>query len=56
MTTLLEQGLKLPIPERIKLVEDTWDSIENEQNDLRSAELTPEQTAELERRMIWCRG
>lgn len=50
MSNLLEQSLKLPIPERIKLVEDIWDSIADQQSAADVA-LTPEQTAELERRI-----
>ena len=50
MSTLLEQSLKLPVPERIKLVEEIWDSIAEQQgSDV--IKLTPEQTAELERRI-----
>ncbi len=48
MNTLLEQSLKLPIPERIKLVEDIWDSIAAEPE---TVELTPEQRAEVDRRI-----
>jgi len=48
MNTLLEQSLKLPIPERIKLVEDIWDSIAAEP---RTLDLTSEQKTELERRI-----
>jgi putative addiction module component (TIGR02574 family) len=50
MNDLLEQSLKLPIPERIRLVEEIWDSIAEQQN-ADSVELTPAQTAELERRI-----
>ena len=45
---LLEQAIQLPIPERIKLVEEIWDSIEA---DPAAFELTAEQKAELERRI-----
>lgn len=38
---------KLPIPERIQLVEDIWDSIAE---DARTLPLTDEQRAELDRR------
>lgn len=38
----------LPLAERIKLVEDLWDSIAEEQNAL---PITPEQKAELDRRL-----
>ncbi len=39
---------ELPLAERIKLVEDLWDSIAEEQNAL---PITPEQKAELDRRL-----
>jgi putative addiction module component (TIGR02574 family) len=39
---------KLPLEERIRLVEDLWDSIASDQNAL---PLTPEQRAELDRRL-----
>lgn len=39
---------KLPLDERIRLVEDLWDSIAAEQGML---PLTPEQRAELDRRL-----
>jgi putative addiction module component (TIGR02574 family) len=39
---------ELPIDERIKLVEDIWDSIAADQSAL---PLTPEQKAELDRRL-----
>jgi putative addiction module component (TIGR02574 family) len=39
---------QLPVDERIKLVEDLWDSIAADQQALR---LTPEQKAELDRRL-----
>lgn len=45
MNTKLQQ---LPVEERIKLVEDLWDSIAADQQALR---LTPEQKAELDRRL-----
>jgi putative addiction module component (TIGR02574 family) len=38
----------LPLNERIRLVEDLWDSIASDQNAL---PLTPEQQAELDRRL-----
>ena len=38
----------LPLDERIRLVEDLWDSIASDQNSL---PLTPEQQAELDRRL-----
>ncbi len=50
MSTILEQSLELPIPERIKLVEDIWDSIA-EKRASSEVSLTAEQTAELERRV-----
>jgi putative addiction module component (TIGR02574 family) len=49
MSTQLEEALKLPIPERIKLVEEIWDSIAAEHD--AQIELSPEQIAELERRI-----
>ena len=39
---------KLSIDERIRIVEDLWDSIALDQNAL---QLTPDQTAELDRRL-----
>jgi len=45
MSTKLQQ---LPVEERIKLVEDLWDSIAADQQALR---LTMEQKAELDRRL-----
>ena len=45
MTTKLQQ---LPLDERIKLVEDLWDSIAADQEAL---PLTPAQKAELDRRL-----
>lgn len=54
MSTLLDQSRKLPVPERIKLVEEIWDSIAEEQDGC-AASLTPEQTAELARRIEYHR-
>ena len=49
MRTQLEQEiLALPIPERIKLVEDIWDSIALVPE---AVKLTDEQMAEIERRL-----
>lgn len=45
MNTKLQQ---LPVEERIKLVEDLWDSIAADQQALR---FTPEQKVELDRRL-----
>ena len=45
MNTKLRQ---LPVQERIRLVEDLWDSIASDQNAL---PLTPEQRAELDERL-----
>jgi putative addiction module component (TIGR02574 family) len=39
---------ELPLEDRIRLVEDLWDSIAQDQHAL---SLTPEQTAELDRRL-----
>ncbi len=48
MSTLSDQAAELPIPERIRLVEGIWDSIEAE---IDVVELSPQQRAELERRI-----
>ncbi len=48
METTLEEALKLPITERIKLVDDIWDSI-NVSPD--AVSISPEQQAELARRL-----
>jgi putative addiction module component (TIGR02574 family) len=48
MSALLEQALKLPVPERRKLADDIYESIERCDD---TAPLTPEQIAELERRI-----
>ncbi len=48
MSILLDKAVELPIPERIKLVEDIWDSIAAEP---KAIQLTPEQRAELDRRI-----
>lgn len=45
MNTKLSQ---LPVDERIKLVEELWDSIASDQ---KAAPLTPEQKSELDRRL-----
>jgi putative addiction module component (TIGR02574 family) len=46
-TALLKKATNLPVPDRIKLVEDIWNSIEDEPND----SLTPAQKRELDRRL-----
>lgn len=48
MNTLLEQALRLPIPERRKLADDIYDSNGSEEE---TFHLTDEQKAELDRRM-----
>ncbi len=48
MSVLLEEALKLPVTERRKLAEDIWESIDGAPE---AFELTPEQTAELQRRI-----
>lgn len=49
MLALMNANLrKLPLDERIRLVEDLWDSIASDQNAL---PLTAEQRAELDRRL-----
>lgn len=45
-SSLLEQAKVLPVRERIKLVQGIWDTI-----DEGAVEPTPEQTAELDRRL-----
>lgn len=48
MNTILEQSLTLPVPERIKLVEDIWDSIAATPDEV---QLSAEQMTEIERRL-----
>jgi putative addiction module component (TIGR02574 family) len=48
MSIILEQAKRLPVPERMKLAQEIWDSIESEPE---TVELSPEQRAELERRI-----
>jgi putative addiction module component (TIGR02574 family) len=48
MNVLLDKALELPISERIKFVEDVWDSIAVETG---AVELSVEQRTELDRRM-----
>ena len=48
MSDLLEKAMQLPIPERIKLVEDIWDSIAAVPEAIK---LTDERMAEVERRL-----
>ena len=48
MSVLLEEALKLPVIERRKLAEDIWESIDGSPE---AFELTPEQAAELQRRI-----
>ena len=47
-TALLKKAARLPVPDRIKLVEDIWDSIADEAEE---APLTPAQKRELDRRL-----
>ena len=47
-TSLLKRASKLPVPDRIKLVEDIWNSIAEEREDFA---LTSEQKRELDRRL-----
>ena len=47
-TTMKSDLRELPLDERIQLVEDLWDSIAADQN---AFPLTPEQRAELDRRL-----
>ena len=48
MNILLEQALKLPIPERIRLADDLYDSVSGSPGSVR---LTDAQVAELARRL-----
>jgi putative addiction module component (TIGR02574 family) len=48
MSVLLEQALKLPVDERRQLADDIYESIETSAD---AVSLTPEQMAELERRI-----
>jgi putative addiction module component (TIGR02574 family) len=48
MNELLERAKELPVPERVKLVEDIWDSIAEESE---AVNLTPAQMSEIERRL-----
>ena len=48
MSVLLEQALKLPISERIRLADDLYDSVSGSPGSVR---LTDAQVAELERRL-----
>jgi putative addiction module component (TIGR02574 family) len=45
---LLKKATSLPVPDRIKLVEDIWDSLVDEPDD---APLTPAQKREVDRRL-----
>jgi putative addiction module component (TIGR02574 family) len=47
-TTLLKQAAKLPLSDRIKLLEDIWDSIADEPDPF---PLTEEQKCELDKRL-----
>jgi len=47
-TALLKKATRLPVPDRIKLVEDIWNSIADEPEE---ASLTPAQKRELDRRL-----
>ncbi len=49
-TTLLKQATKLPLSDRIKLVEDIWNSIEDEPG-CDPFQLTKAQERELDRRL-----
>jgi putative addiction module component (TIGR02574 family) len=47
-TAILKRAAKLPVPDRIKLVEDIWDSIADEPDEFA---LTAAQKRELDRRL-----
>lgn len=51
-TALLKKATKLPVPDRIKLVEDIWDSIAEEPDQF---PLTEAQMRELDRRVALMR-
>jgi len=48
MSLILDEVKKLPVNDRIKLVENIWEGIEAETSEI---SLTPAQTAELQRRI-----
>ncbi|HLA94660.1 MAG TPA: addiction module protein [Pyrinomonadaceae bacterium] len=48
MSHILEEALKLPEAERLKLADDLYESVERSKNEVY---LTPEQEAELARRL-----
>ena len=48
MSVLLKEALKLPVAERRKLAEDLWESLDGSPEVFN---ITPEQTAELQRRI-----
>ena len=48
MSTSIDELRKLPLPSRLELVQELWDSIAN---DSQSLELTETQAAELDRRL-----
>ncbi|MEQ1605068.1 MAG: addiction module protein [Pyrinomonadaceae bacterium] len=52
MSVLFEEALKLPVPERRKLADDIYESIEESEE---VVTLTPAQMAELERRIEYSR-
>ncbi len=47
-TKALDQALKLPVPERIQLVQEIWDSVVAESA---AVQVTKKQKAELDRRL-----
>ena len=47
-TALLKKAAKLPVPDRIKLVEDIWNSISDQPEEV---PFTPAQKRELDRRI-----
>ena len=52
MSVILEEALKLPVAERRRLADDLYESIESSPEAFR---LTPEQEAELDRRIEYSR-
>ena len=52
MSPLLNEILKLSLPERVLLVEAIWDSIADEQNGAKDYQLTEEQILLLEEELV----
>ena len=50
MSTSIDELSKLPLPQRVEIVEKLWDSIAADADHL---PLTPKQAEELDRRLAW---